>query len=240
MLNTALCTCPSLPKKCYSLSCILSLPDSSVHGILQARILEWGAIPFSGGSSWPRDWTRVSYILGRFFTVLATRVSIPKSLTIPPTLSFPLATISLFSKSLSLFLFHKFICIIFFLDIYIRDAMWFFSFSDLLHSVWWSLGILIYNKQLLKRIRGNVCLDLLYIKDFPGGSDCKASVYNVGDLGSSPGFEPWVGKIPWRRKWQSTPALLPGKSHGQRSLIGYSLWGHKELDTTEQLHFHCI
>ena len=114
ILNTALCTCPSLPKKCYSLSCILSLPDSSVHGILQARILEWGAIPFSGGSSWPRDWTRVSYILGRFFTVLATRVSIPKSLTIPPTLSFPLATISLFSKSLSLFLFHKFICIIFF------------------------------------------------------------------------------------------------------------------------------
>ena len=39
------------------------------------------------------------------------------------------------------------------------------------------------------------------------------------------------------RKWQSTPALLPGKSHGWRSLIGYSPWGHKESDTTEQLHF---
>ena len=51
------------------------------------------------------------------------------------------------------------------------------------------------------------------------------------------GFEPWVGKILWRRKWQSIPVLLPGKSHGQRSLVGYSLWGHKELDTTEQLHF---
>ena len=52
------------------------------------------------------------------------------------------------------------------------------------------------------------------------------------------GFEPWVGKILWRRKWQSIPGLLPGKSHGQRSLVGYSLWGHKELDTTERLHFH--
>ena len=48
------------------------------------------------------------------------------------------------------------------------------------------------------------------------------------------------GKIPWRRKWQSTPALLPGKSHERRSLIGYSPWGRKELDTTEQLHFHFL
>ena len=40
-----------------------------------------------------------------------------------------------------------------------------------------------------------------------------------------------------RRKWQSTPGLLPGKSHGQRSLVGYSPWGRKELDTTERLHF---
>jgi len=48
----------------------------------------------------------------------------------------------------------------------------------------------------------------------------------------------WVGKIPWRRKWQPTPVFLPGKSHGQRSLVGYSPWGHKELDTTEWFHFH--
>ena len=51
-------------------------------------------------------------------------------------------------------------------------------------------------------------------------------------------FNLWVSKIPWRRKWQSTPALLPGKSHGWRSLIGYSPWGRKESDTTERLHFH--
>ena len=46
------------------------------------------------------------------------------------------------------------------------------------------------------------------------------------------GFDPWVGKIPWSRKWQPTPVLLPRKSHGQRSLAGYSPWGCKELDTT--------
>ena len=53
-----------------------------------------------------------------------------------------------------------------------------------------------------------------------------------------PGFDPWVGKIPWRRKWQPTPIFLSGESHGRRSLVGYSPWGRKESDTTEQLHLH--
>ena len=49
----------------------------------------------------------------------------------------------------------------------------------------------------------------------------------------------WVRKIPWRRKWQLTLVFLPGKSHGQRSLVGYSPRGHKESDTSEQLtHTH--
>ena len=47
-----------------------------------------------------------------------------------------------------------------------------------------------------------------------------------------PGFDPWVGKIPWRRKWQPTPILLPGESHGWRSLVSYSPWGRKESDMT--------
>ena len=47
-------------------------------------------------------------------------------------------------------------------------------------------------------------------------------------------------KIPWRKKWQSTPVFLPGKSHGWRCLVGYSPCGRKELDTTEWLHFHFI
>ena len=52
-----------------------------------------------------------------------------------------------------------------------------------------------------------------------------------------PGFYPWVGKIPWKKKWQLTPVLLLGKFHGRRSLVGYSPRGHKESDMTEQLHF---
>ena len=53
-----------------------------------------------------------------------------------------------------------------------------------------------------------------------------------------PGFDPWVGKIPWRRKCQPALVFLPGESHGQRSLVGYSPWGHKDSDTTEQLSVH--
>jgi len=45
----------------------------------------------------------------------------------------------------------------------------------------------------------------------------------------------WVGKILWRRKWQHNPVFLPGESHGQRNLVGYSPWGHKESDITERL-----
>ena len=48
-------------------------------------------------------------------------------------------------------------------------------------------------------------------------------------------FNTWVGKIPWRREWLPTPVFLPGESHGQSSLAGYSPWGHKESDMTEQL-----
>ena len=53
------------------------------------------------------------------------------------------------------------------------------------------------------------------------------------------GFDPWVGKIPWRRDWQPTPVFLPGEAHGQRNLEGYSPWGRKELDTTEATHPTC-
>ena len=50
-----------------------------------------------------------------------------------------------------------------------------------------------------------------------------------------PGFDPWFGKIPWRRKRQPTPVFLPAESRGQRSLVGYSPWGCKESDMTERL-----
>ena len=64
-------SCSVLSDSCDPMGYSLSGP--SVHGILQARILEWVAIPFSRGSSWPRDWTQFSHITGRFFTVWATR-----------------------------------------------------------------------------------------------------------------------------------------------------------------------
>ena len=63
---------------------------------------------------------------------------------------------------------------------------------------------------------------------FPSGSEsawqCRRCFCNV-----------WVRKIPWRTKWQSTPVLLTGKSHVQRNPAGYSPWGHKESDRTQQL-----
>ena len=52
------------------------------------------------------------------------------------------------------------------------------------------------------------------------------------------GFYPWAGKIPWKRKWQPAPIVLPGKFHGQRSLEGYSPSGHKLSDMTEHTHTH--
>ena len=48
----------------------------------------------------------------------------------------------------------------------------------------------------------------------------------------------WAGVLYWRRQWQPTPVLLPGKSHGRRNLVGCSPWGHQESDTTQRLHFH--
>ena len=57
---------------------------------------------------------------------------------------------------------------------------------------------------------------------------------NAGDI-ETQGFSPCVEKILWRRDWLPISVFLPGESHGQMSLVGYSPWGHKELDTTEQL-----
>ena len=64
---------------------------------------------------------------------------------------------------------------------------------------------------------------------FPGGSDVKESAYNVGDLGSIPGS----GRPSWRKALQPTEVFLPGESHGQRSLVGYSPWNPKVSDATE-------
>ena len=66
-------------------------------------------------------------------------------------------------------------------------------------------------------------------------------VYPGGASGEEPacqcrrhGFDPWVGKIVWRRKWLHAPGFLPGASHGQRSLMNYSPWAHKESDMMKE------
>ena len=82
---------------------------------------------------------------------------------------------------------------------------------------------------------GTVCvLMLLFLKSvyYPGGASGKEPSCLCGELKRCR-LDPWVRKIPWRRAWQPTPVFLPGESHRQRSLTGYSPQGHKELDMTE-------
>ena len=71
-----------------------------------------------------------------------------------------------------------------------------------------------------------------FILDFPDGTGGKKSACQCRRC-EKPRLDPWVRKIPWRRKWQPTPVFLSGKSQGQRNLVGYSPWGHKESNTTE-------
>ena len=70
--------------------------------------------------------------------------------------------------------------------------------------------------------------------DFSGCSHGKESACNGGDTDLIPGSR----RPPWRREWLPTPVFLPGEFHEQRSLVGYSPWGHKESKMTEQLNFH--
>ena len=155
-----------------------SPPGSSVHGIHQARILEWVAISFSRGSSQPRDWTRVSCIADKRFTIWVTREALSN------------------------------------LNWYLNILLYIFlTFVLVLMLLYSTRGV--YGAWKIKRKQIPMYKHLL---------QCRR-----------PGFNPWVGKIPWRRKWQPTPVLLPGKFHGLRSLVGYSPWGHKELGTTEWL-----
>ena len=68
----------------------------------------------------------------------------------------------------------------------------------------------------------------------PWGLRGKEPACNAGDAASIPGS----GRFPWRRQWQATPVFLPGESHGQRSLVVYSPWGHKEWEWLSDLAIH--
>ena len=85
---------------------------------------------------------------------------------------------------------------------------------------------------------------LIFVSPYANITEGLPRWYSGKELPASTGdarrrrFNPWVGQILWRRKWQPTPVFLPGKFHGQRSLMGCSPWGCKELDTIEQLSAH--
>ena len=92
----------------------------------------------------------------------------------------------------------------------------------------------------------SVCTDLLICKIraknsyFMGLGDSVVKNPPAITRDTGRGFHPWVGKIPWRRKWQPTPVFLPGESHGQRSLAGYRRWGHKETRLSTHTHSYFI
>ena len=126
----------------------------------------------------------------------------------------------------------------------VRKHIYIFKATDALSEGSLGMGILtgrinLYQlNTLLMYILIMLTISIVNIKTgFPSGSVVKnqlAHAWDAGDVGS----DPWVRKIFWKRKQQPTPVFLPGKSHGQRSLVGYSPWGHKVSDTAEQLSVH--
>ena len=117
-----------------------------------------------------------------------------------------------------------------------------FSFKDVIYiqiSRFWIKQITLKHvgwalSNQLKALGTKIDVPLRRKKGFPGGADGKEHACQCRRH-KRHRFDPWVGKIPWRRAWQPTPVFLPGESHGQRSLVGCSPWGRKESDTTEWL-----
>ena len=72
----------------------------------------------------------------------------------------------------------------------------------------------------------------MYVFGFPSGASGEEPICQCRKC-KRLGFHPWAGKILWQRAWQFTPVFLPREFHGQRCLVSYSPWGHKELDTIE-------
>ena len=102
----------------------------------------------------------------------------------------------------------------------------------------WELGLKL--KLSLKSKSVSICPSFHSYMAFPGGTSGKEPACQCRRH-KRRGFDPWVGTIPWRRKWQPTPVFLPGEFHGQRSLSGYCPWGrrvgHSWETNTFPLHF---
>ena len=210
---------------CDPMDC--SLPGSSVHGIFWARTLKWVAISFSRGSSWPRDRTCVAFIDRRVLYHWA-------SWEVPLVIS---GTFSLKSNQKG----NKnyFIC---FLNIHSNTEM------NCIYFPWCHLPFTEAKRNFPDSSVGkeSICnaedpgvIPGLgrspgegkgYPLQYSWASLVAQLVKNLPTMCERPGFDPWVGKIPWRRERLPTPVFWPGEFHGP-----YSPWGHKELDMTEWL-----
>ena len=117
-----------------------------------------------------------------------------------------------------------------------------FCILQLYRIHWWTLVVFLVASLerriifLLDKVTGSYSVTgpkVTYNYTFNSGTSGKESACQCRRHKRQP-LSPWVGKIPWRRKWQPTPVFLPRKIHGLRSLAGYRSWGHKESDTTER------
>ena len=203
------------PTLCNTMDC--SLSASSVHGIFQARILEWIAIPFSRGSSQPRNRTQVSCIASRFFTVWATGEW----------------NVAWFLGGIKMCLFH------FCTPIYSTRL------GSELHSYFSKWVSWVSNECafiLLRTLMHNVMEKIISVLDFEGErwggletGDSHDSVLWVFFL-MPPKYHTdlyFIGIIVSLSTYWPTPVFLPGESQGQESLVDWCLWGHTESDTTE-------
>ena len=117
-----------------------------------------------------------------------------------------------------------------------KSGTWLSEWHFHFHEHWSAFLFLLFKKIILfYSIIGLQSCFSFRCTGFPGGTRDKEPECQCSRL-ESHGLDPWVGKIPWRRKWQPTPVLLAGESHGQRSLAGYSPWGCKELTTRLSTH----
>ena len=192
-----------------------SPPGSPIPGILQARTLEQVAISFSNAWKWKWSCSVVSDLATPWTAAYQAPPSMGSSrqeywsgVPLPSPVCHYLYGWNCF---------HVF------------SGHWGFTSVKLLFQLCIQISIEQFTWALF------ICNSFLYTSSsegFPGSSDSKETACNSGDLAR---YNPWVRKIPWRREWQLTLVFLPGKSPGQRSLVGYSPWGHKELDRTERL-----
>ena len=98
----------------------------------------------------------------------------------------------------------------------------------------------IYFSGLPCNLCANICSECCLKRGLPWWLRVKNPLTNAGDMGL---IDSWAGKIPWRKKWQTTPGVLPGEFHGQKTLVGYSSWGLKRVRqdlTTKEQQQNCL